>query len=72
MPYQIGSFPHMHRPCDRCGYATRYKQFPVACNCTTPDRCPHPVAYVINGLCRRCGGDARKPSQEHGDTGPAG
>lgn len=58
MPHQVGSIPHMHHPCDRCGYATRYKQFSLVCECTTPDRCPHPPSRVVDGLCRRCGGDA--------------
>jgi hypothetical protein len=40
------SWPGQYRydPCDRCGYATRFKQFPMVCACTTPDRCPHPIA----------------------------
>lgn len=48
-------------PCDRCGYATRYKQFPLVCACTTPDRCPHPPVDVRGDVCRRCGGDSRVP-----------
>jgi hypothetical protein len=29
---------YRYDPCDRCGRATRYKQFPMCCACTTPDR----------------------------------
>ena len=25
--------PHLHTPCPRCGYTTRYKQWPVRCLC---------------------------------------
>ena len=50
-------------PCDRCRYATRFKQFPLACRCTTPDRCPHPPIYVQGDHCQRCGGDARVPRE---------
>jgi hypothetical protein len=57
MPYPMGSHPHLHSPCDRCGYPRAFKQFPTPCACYTPDRCPHPTVYVVNGVCRRCGGD---------------
>jgi hypothetical protein len=56
------SWPGEYRydPCDRCGYATRFKQFAMVCACTTPDRCPHPPIYVRgNNICQRCGGDPR-------------
>ena len=56
------SWPGEYRydPCDRCGCATRFKQFPMVCACTTPDRCPHPLIYVRgNNICQRCGGDPR-------------
>jgi ribosomal protein L37E len=26
--------PHLHHPCQRCGYATRFKQWPTPCLCT--------------------------------------
>jgi hypothetical protein len=52
----MGSLPHLHNPCDRCGYPRSYKQFPLVCKCTTPDRCPHPPACVNGTVCRRCGG----------------
>lgn len=55
--YPMGAFPHLHHPCDRCGYPRRYKQFPLVCKCTTPDRCPHPPIDVIERFCRRCGTD---------------
>src|SRR6478752_9514436 len=34
--------PHWHRPCPKCGYATRFKQWPTACRCgpVTPDPRP--------------------------------
>ena len=55
---------YFYDPCDRCGYATRYKQFPSVCACTTPDRCPHPPVYVDdNNVCHRCGGDSRVPRE---------
>ena len=60
------SWPGEYRydPCDRCGYATRFKQFPMVCACTTPDRCPHPPIYVRgNNICQRCGGDPRVPRE---------
>jgi hypothetical protein len=71
--YPTGAFPHLHSPCDRCGYPTRYKQFPVVCLCTTPDRCPHPPIKVIGRVCRRCGGHlanegAGPKSAEPGET----
>jgi ribosomal protein S14 len=51
-------------PCDRCGWATRFKQFPLVCACTTPDRRPHPPIYVRgNNICQRCGGDPRVPRE---------
>ena len=29
------SHPHLHHPCPRCGYATRFKQFgPIRCLCS--------------------------------------
>ena len=34
---------YRYDPCDRCGQATRYKQFPLVCRCTTPDRCSPPA-----------------------------
>lgn len=60
------SWPGDYRydPCDRCGWATRFKQFPLVCACTTPDRCPHPPIYVRgNNICQRCGGDPRVPRE---------
>jgi rRNA maturation protein Nop10 len=54
---------YRYDPCDRCGQATRYKQFPLVCRCTTPDRCPHPPIYVQGDHCQRCGGDARVPRE---------
>jgi hypothetical protein len=48
---------------DPCGYATRFKQFPLVCACTTPDRCPHPPIYVQGDHCQRCGGDPRVPRE---------
>ncbi len=54
---------YRHNPCDRCGQATRYKQFDLVCRCTTPDRCPHPPSYVQGDHCQRCGGDARVPRE---------
>ena len=50
-------------PCDRCGQPTRYKQFPLVCRCTTPDRCPHPPFWRRGNHCKRCGGDARVPRE---------
>jgi hypothetical protein len=32
------SDPHLHSPCPRCGYATRYKQWPVTCACSNAQR----------------------------------
>ncbi len=32
------SDPHLHSPCPRCGYATRYKQWPVTCACSDSKR----------------------------------
>jgi hypothetical protein len=61
MPCWPGKYHHA--PCDRCGYATRYKQFPLVCACTTPDRCPHPPISVQGDYCQRCGGDARVPRE---------
>jgi hypothetical protein len=28
------SDPHLHAPCPQCGYATRYKQWPIKCACS--------------------------------------
>lgn len=30
--------PHLHWPCPRCGYATRYQQWPVTCACSDSKR----------------------------------
>jgi hypothetical protein len=30
--------PHLHAPCPRCGYATRYKQWPTKCACSDAER----------------------------------
>ena len=55
---------YYYDPCDRCGYATRFKQFPLICACTSADRCPHPPGYVrADNVCRRCGGDSRMPRE---------
>ncbi len=32
------SDPHLHSPCTLCGYATRYKQWPVTCSCSDSKR----------------------------------
>jgi hypothetical protein len=32
------SDPHLHSPCPRCGYATRYKQWPTRCACSGAER----------------------------------
>jgi hypothetical protein len=32
------SDPHLHSACPRCGYATRYKQWPTNCACTEVQR----------------------------------
>ena len=49
---------YRYDPSDRCGYATRFKQFPMVCACMTPDRSPHPPIYVRgNNIWQRCGGD---------------
>jgi hypothetical protein len=32
------SDPNLHSPCPRCGYATRYKQWPVTCACSDSKR----------------------------------
>jgi hypothetical protein len=61
MPSWPGEY--RYNPCDRCGYATRFKQFPLVCACTTPDRCPHPPIYVQGNHCQCCGGDARVPRE---------
>ena len=59
----MGSHPHLHSPCDRCGYPRRFKQFHACCSCTTPESCPHPPVYRAGDLCRRCGG---RPSDYRG------
>ena len=28
-----GSSWHIHHPCERCGYGTRFKQWPIRCLC---------------------------------------
>lgn len=30
--------PHLHHPCPRCGYATRFKQHPTRCGCSDSER----------------------------------
>jgi hypothetical protein len=30
--------PHLHSLCPRCGYATRYKQWPTKCACSNAER----------------------------------
>ena len=41
-----GVTDHVHHPCPRCGFATRYKQWPIGCLCNkyephhrTPEPC---------------------------------
>lgn len=29
---------HLHSPCPQCGYATRYKQWPIKCGCSNAQR----------------------------------
>lgn len=29
---------HLHSPCPQCGYATRYKQWPIKCACPNAQR----------------------------------
>jgi hypothetical protein len=29
---------HLHSPCPQCGYATRYKQWPITCACSNAQR----------------------------------
>ncbi len=33
-----GSTEHVHHPCPRCGYGTRYRQFPIRCACNQGDK----------------------------------
>jgi hypothetical protein len=39
--------PHLHHPCLRCGYATRYKQWPTPCLCSKPIVAPDPWVEEI-------------------------
>jgi hypothetical protein len=32
------SYPHLHSACAQCGYATRYKQWPITCACSNAQR----------------------------------
>jgi hypothetical protein len=42
------SDPHLHSPCPRCGYATRYKQFgPMRCACPNPKPRPRRVICSV-------------------------
>jgi hypothetical protein len=34
------SDPHLHSQCPRCGYATRFKQWPIRCACNRYDSKP--------------------------------
>jgi hypothetical protein len=36
--------PQLHHPCQRCGYATRFKQWPTPCLCAHPQ--PMENTYV--------------------------
>lgn len=29
---------HLHHPCPQCGFASRYKQWPIACACSKAQR----------------------------------
>jgi hypothetical protein len=44
------SHPHLHSPCPRCGYATRFKQFgPIRCLCSkTPEVRSDPQRSLAN------------------------
>ena len=44
------SHPHLHSPCPRCGYATRFKQFgPIRCLCSkTPEVRSGPQRSLAN------------------------
>lgn len=38
-----GNTDHVHHACPRCGYATRYKQYPIRCLCNRYD--PKPFTF---------------------------
>lgn len=38
--------PHLHHPCPKCGYATRFKQWPISCLCTEAPAAPR--AHLTN------------------------
>ena len=64
-----GVTDHVHHPCPRCGYATRYKQWPIGCLCNkyernhrTPEPCrtgPGPDGKLT------CLTHARTPAREY-------
>ena len=35
---RVHSDLHLHSPCPQCGYATRYKQWPITCACSNAQR----------------------------------
>lgn len=39
--------PHLHSPCPRCGFATRFKQWPNRCACPESQR--HPKGQASRG-----------------------
>ena len=41
------SDPHLHSPCPRCGYATRYKPWPTRCACPDAERQKIPAPHVV-------------------------
>lgn len=40
--------PHLRSPCPQCGYATRYKQWPVTCACFDYKQ------QLVRGSCSPC------------------
>ena len=64
------SDPHLHSPCPRCGYATRYKQWPVTCACSNAQRQKirtTPGAHVVEIWAEQ----ERKNAELHQDQPPS-
>jgi hypothetical protein len=64
-----GVTDHVHRPCPRCGYATRYKQWPIGCLCNKcePNHRPSEPCRAGPGADGKltCLTHARTPAREY-------
>jgi hypothetical protein len=57
---------HLHSACLRCGYATRYKQWPTKCACSDAERQKIPASHLVEIWAEQEAADAAR----HWPDGP--